>query len=136
MTDGQLLILADVVLVLHFLIALFLTLGLPAIWLGRMLGCRFVHNPWFRYAHGGLMGVVVFESLIGMLCPLTAWEATLRRAAGTPGGGEGQSFVAHWMGALLFHDFDEQVFTVVYVLFFLAILATFFLVPVSRSSEK
>lgn len=138
MTDGQMLLLADVVLVAHFAIALFITYSLPAIWLGRWLRWRWVHNPWFRYTHLGLMGVVMLESLIGMLCPLTTWEAALRRAAEEGTSGDGQSFVAHWVGTLLFHDFPEWVFTVAYAAFFAAVILTIFLVPVKRrgSQEK
>ncbi len=39
---------ADIVLVLHFCIAAFITLGLLAIWLGAALGWRWVRNPWLR----------------------------------------------------------------------------------------
>lgn len=136
MTDAQLLLLADIVLVAHFIIAVFITYSLPLIWIGALAGWRFVRNPWFRFSHAGLMGVVLLESLVGMLCPLTTWEATLRRSAGAGTAGDGQSFVAHWMGRLLFHDFDEWVFTLAYGLFFAAVTATFFLVPVERRSEK
>ena len=136
MTDGQMLLLADVVLIAHFCIAIFITYSLPLIWLGRVFGWAFVRNPWFRYTHAGLMGFVLLESLIGVLCPLTTWEATLRRAAGAGGPGDGQSFVAYWMGRLLFHDIDETIFTVAYALFFLAVLATFFLVPVRRARRE
>lgn len=136
MTDGQILLLADVVLILHFFIALFLSLGLPIIWLGRFLDWRFVRTPWFRYSHAGLMGFVVLESLAGKLCPLTTWEATLRQATGVDGGEYQHSFISHWVSQLLFHDFDEAVFTTIYVLFFLAIAATFFLVPVEQNRNK
>ena len=98
MTDGQLLFLADIVLVIHFIIAAYLTLGLPVIWLGRFAGWRFVHNPWFRYSHVGFTGFVLLESLAGVFCPLTIWEGVLRRMAGQPGAGGGESFFAHWMG--------------------------------------
>lgn len=134
MTDGQLLLLADVILVLHFCIALFLTFGLPVIWLGGLLGWRFVRNARFRYCHAGLMGVVVLESLIGVFCPLTTWEAALRRAAG--GSEQQQSFVAYWVGRALYRDYDELYFTITYVAFFLAIVVTFFLVPVDRKRAK
>lgn len=136
MTDAQLLLLADVVLVAHFLIAGYLAFGLPLIWLGRLFGWRLIHNPWFRYSHAGLMGFVLFESLIGMFCPLTIWEGELRRAAGGVGAGEGESFVAHWLGKILFYDMDETVFTVVYALFFAAVALTLWLVPVRRKQAK
>lgn len=135
MTDGQLLLLADIILVVHFLIAAYLTLGLPVIWLGRFAGWQFVRNPWFRYSHVGFMGFVFLESMAGIFCPLTIWEGTLRRMAGQAGAGGGESFIAHWMGKLLFHDFDETYFTIAYGLFFVMVTLTLLLVPVQRKNR-
>ncbi|MGL1863126.1 MAG: DUF2784 domain-containing protein [Pseudodesulfovibrio sp.] len=136
MSNGQMLLLADAILVVHFCIALYITYSLPVIWLGRIFKWQFVHNLWFRLSHIGLMAVVMLESLIGMLCPLTTWEADLRHAAGG-GTGDGQSFVAHWVRKLLFHDFNETTYTIVYALFFSVVVATFFLVPIRlRKSEN
>nr|WP_321259914.1 DUF2784 domain-containing protein [uncultured Pseudodesulfovibrio sp.] len=136
MTDGQILILADTILVIHFIIAAYLTLGLPVIWLGKIFGRQFIHNPWFRYSHAGLMGFVLLESLIGMFCPLTVWETNLRRAAGQQGVGYDESFVSHWLGKILFHDFNETTYSVVYGLFFLLIALTFLFIPVRASGKK
>jgi len=136
MTDSQLLILADIILVIHFVIAAYLTLGLPVIWLGRLANRSFVHNPWFRYSHAGLMAVVLMESLIGVFCPLTLWEGALRGAAGQPGTGQGESFVSHWLGQILFHNYDETTFTIIYVVIFLLIALTLFLIPVRKKRKK
>jgi len=136
MTTGQMLLLADVILVTHFCIALFITYSLPLIWVGRILGWRFVHNPWFRFTHLGLMAVVLMESLVGVLCPLTDWEFDLRQAAGASTTDEGQSFVAHWVTKLLFHDFDETTYTIAYALFFMAVVMTIFLVPIRRTQQS
>jgi len=113
-TDAAtLLILADVVLVLHTALALFLTFGLAAIWLGGWLGWAFVRNRAFRLTHCIGMAVVALESGLGFSCPLTDWEALLRTAAGTPAYRGG--FIAHWLGRILFYDFDERVFLALYL---------------------
>ena len=135
MSEGGYLLLADAVLVLHFVIAAYIVLGLPVIWTGWRLGARFVRNPWFRYSHAGLMGVVVAESLAGVFCPLTAWETRLRQAADAGFAGDGQSFVARWMGRVLFYDLGETAFTVIYGVFFAAVLVTLWLVPVRSRRE-
>lgn len=136
MTDGQLLFWADVVLVIHFLIAAFNGLSLPVIWIGAWRGWRFVRNPWFRWTHFGLMGFVAVETAAGQLCPLTVWEAALRRAGGDPDAGEGQSFVGHWLGRLLFLDFTPAQFTVAYALFFGLIVLTLILVPIRYTRKN
>lgn len=136
MTDTQLLLLADVVLVIHFLIAAFNVFSLPLIWVGRLAGWAFVHNPWFRFTHLGLMGFVLGETLIGKLCPLTIWEGELRQAAGEGWAGSGQTFVGYWVGKILFHDFSQTQYTVAYALFFGLITLTFVLVPVRRKRKK
>ncbi|MBI9080952.1 MAG: DUF2784 domain-containing protein [Pseudodesulfovibrio sp.] len=132
MADGQMMLLADGVLVIHFCIAAYLVLGLPLIWIGRCADWRSVRDPWFRYSHLGLMGFVFLESVVGRMCPLTVWEGALRRAAGQARTGRGESFVGHWMGKLLFCDFDETWFTAAYGVFFLALVVTLWLVPVRR----
>ena len=136
MTNGQILILADTILVTHFIIAAYLTLGLPIIWLGKVFGRQFIHNPWFRYSHAGLMGFVLAESLIGMFCPLTIWEGDLRRTAGKPAAGHNESFISYWLGELLFHDFSETAYSVAYGLFFLLIALTFLYIPVRKTGKK
>jgi hypothetical protein len=134
MTGGPPGLLADAVLVVHFGIAAFLTLGLPLIWIGAAAGRRFVRNPWFRWSHAGLMGFVLAETVAGELCPLTVWEAALRRAAGEDGG-KPESFVAHWLGRVLFPDLDPAWFEAAYGLFFALIVLTLFLVPVRRAEK-
>ena len=121
--DAQTLrLLADVVLVAHAALALFLTLGLAAILVGgpgwriggwRLGGWAWVRNRRFRIAHLVGMAVVALESVLGLTCPLTDFEAALRTAAGAEAYREG--FIAHWLGFLLFYDLDERVFAGVYL---------------------
>lgn len=136
MTTEQMVLLADVILVVHFLIAAFNAFSLPVIWLGGLLKWGFVHNPWFRFIHVGLMAFVALQAVGGKLCPLTIWEAALREATGTGGVGQGQSFIAYWAGRILFQDFEPHVFAISYSLFTLAIVATFVMVPVRFKRRK
>ena len=75
-------LLADVVLVVHFLIAAFNILALPATVLGLAMGWQFARNRFFRLAHLVCMGVVLLFAALGRYCPLTDWESALRIAAG------------------------------------------------------
>jgi hypothetical protein len=73
------------------------------------------------------MAVVVVESLGGVVCPLTTWEAKLRVLAGG-GGIYAGSFIQHWVHCLMFFDASERTFTSIYVAFFAVVVASVFLV--------
>lgn len=122
MDQPTLLFLADLVLAAHAALALFLTFGLAAILMGgpewRLFGrgfggWRWVRGRALRLAHLAGMGIVAGEALLGVTCPLTDIESALRAGAGSPGYSE--SFIGHWLGRMLFYDFDERVFAVAYL---------------------
>jgi len=115
--------LADIVLVAHALVVLFNVGGLAAIWIGAALNWRWIRNFWFRAVHLGLMGFIAAGSLVGMMCPLTVLEDALRRT-GPPQTG----FIQRWVSSLLYYDLPASVFTTAYVLFALAVLATFIVI--------
>jgi hypothetical protein len=75
-------VLADTVLILHIGFVLFVVGGALVARTGYFARWRFVRNPWFRAVHLLAMAVVVAESLFGVICPLTTWEAALRVKAG------------------------------------------------------
>lgn len=116
-------LLADAVLIFHFLFVLFVAGGLLAIWTGAALGWAWVRNLRFRIAHLAAILFVMAESLVGIACPLTVWEDFLRQTSSG-----GASFMQRWLGRLIFYDLPEWVFTLAYVLFAAAVLATFRLV--------
>lgn len=116
-------LLADLILVLHFAFVLFIVGGLALIWTGAGLGWRWVRNLWFRLAHLAAILFVAAEALAGAWCPLTVWEDALRGTRAET------SFIARWIHRILFYSFPESVFTIAYVLFALAVLATYWFVP-------
>ncbi|MDP2783068.1 MAG: DUF2784 domain-containing protein [Sulfurimicrobium sp.] len=116
-------LLADAVLIVHFLFVLFVVGGLLAIWIGAAFGRAWVRNLRFRVAHLAAILFVVAESLVGIACPLTVWEDALREAETG-----GASFMQRWVGRLIYYDLPEWVFTIAYLLFALAVLATFRLI--------
>ena len=119
---------ADFLLVLHFLIAAFVVGGLVLVWLGAALGWRWVSNPWFRYLHLAAIAFVAAEALLGIACPLTVWEDLLR------GGLRPESFVARWVHRFLYYRAPEWIFTAAYALWTLATLLTLWLVPPRRKA--
>jgi hypothetical protein len=119
-------LIADALLVVHFLIAGFIVAGLVAVWIGAALGWTWIRNPWFRCLHLGAIAFVAAEALLGIACPLTVWEDMLR------GGIRAESFVARWLQHLLYYRAPEWVFTAAYVAWTLATLVTLRLVPPRR----
>ncbi len=118
--------LADAILVLHAAFVLFVVGGLPAIWLGIALDRPFALNPWFRGAHLAAIGFVVAETLLGYMCPLTAWEYALRGEVSE------QGFIQRWVHAWLFWRAPAWVFATAYVAFGLLVAATWWRWPPSR----
>jgi len=116
-------LLADVILIIHFLFVLFVVGSLPLIWIGAWMGWDFVRNFRFRLAHLAAILFVVGESLIGMVCPLTSLEDSLRRTA------TGSNFIQRWLHRILFYDVPEWMLTTVYVLFAFLVAVTFKLFP-------
>ena len=114
---------ADVVLIIHFLYVLFVVGSLPVIWLGAWLKLAFVRNRWFRYLHLAAILWVVVESLIGIVCPLTAWENTLRQIE------TDSSFIQRWLHQIMFYNVPESVLMMIYIVFAGLVAMTFKWVP-------
>ena len=95
-------LLADLILILHTLFAGFVVSGLIAIIIGGIRGWQWVRNPWFRLAHLVAIVIVALQAWLGILCPLTTLEMTLRAKAGDSIY-EG-SFIAHWLEYLLYYE--------------------------------
>jgi len=121
-------LLADIIVIIHFGYVSFVVFGLLIILLGGVLRWRCIRNFWFRAVHLTTILIVVFESLIGMMCPLTVWEYDLRIAAGQQNVSD-VSFVARLVHQLMFFEFPPIVFTVGYCLFGLAVLGSWWLYP-------
>jgi hypothetical protein len=119
--------LADTVLALHVGVVLFVIGGLVLILVGNALDWRWVNAWWLRLTHLAAIGVVVAESWLGIVCPLTTLEMWLRARAGaaTYGG----SFVEHWLQRLLYYDAPPWVFVLGYSLFGLLVVGTWWLYP-------
>lgn len=123
-------LLANAILIIHFLFVLFVVGGLPVIWIGAWLRLHFVRNIRLRIAHLAAILFVVGESLLGMVCPLTTWEDKLRQLETS------DSFIQRWLHDILFYNFPEGMLTIVYVLFALLVLVTFILIPPHRRNPR
>jgi hypothetical protein len=117
---------ADAILVTHALFVAFIVFGLILIFLGRFFSWHWVRNRWFRIAHLLAIGIVVLQSWLGVICPLTTWEAALRLKAGEAGYED--TFIGYWLNALLYYQAPPWVFVVCYTAFGALVLLSWFLV--------
>lgn len=116
--------LADAILVLHFLFVLFVVGGMASILAGAALRWSWIRARRFRSLHLGAILLVAAESLAGIACPLTVWEDALRRA-----GAQDAGFAGRWVARLLYYDFPESVFAAAYTVFALAVVLAWRVVP-------
>ncbi|PSF12693.1 DUF2784 domain-containing protein [Marinobacter shengliensis] len=124
------LVFADLLLVFHTLLVVFVIFGLVATLVGYFRQWNWVLNLWFRLSHLVVIGIVVLQAWLGVLCPLTIWEMELRAKAGQ-GGYEG-SFIQHWLETILYYNAPDWVFILVYTLFGTLVVASWFLVKPRR----
>lgn len=114
-------------LILHFLFVLGIVIPVPLILIGAKKNWHWIRNPRLRHIHGLMIGIVALESVFGIVCPLTTWEQVLRERAGQFQYSE--SFIAHWVGRILFYQFEPWVFTLVYIAFGALIVGLYYWVP-------
>lgn len=128
------LLIADVILLLHVLFVIFVVFGLVLIFIGRAFAWSWVRNPWFRLIHLGAIAVVVVQSWLHIICPLTMIEIDLRSRAGeTVYSG---SFISYWLETILYYQAPPWLFVVVYTLFCAIVVVAWFWVRPRRFRRK
>ena len=83
--------LADAVLVVHVLFVLFVVGGFVLILAGAGRW-SWIRDRTFRVSHVAAIVFVAAEALLGVTCPLTRWEDTLRAI-----GHDERSFIGRWL---------------------------------------
>ena len=115
-------LIADLILILHASFIGFVVFGLALIVTGLLRRWRWVRNFWLRLTHLLAIGIVVMQSWLGIICPLTIWEQELRIM-----GGEypySASFIAYWLHKIIYYQAEPWVFSLVYTIFGAMVLAT------------
>ena len=92
--------LADTLMIIHFLWAAFMVVGLP-------LGL-YLRSPILQWAHFFGMVLTAFFAATGMYCPLTVWEETLRRRT-DPGFSFEGSFLAKHLSSILYPQIEPWI---------------------------
>jgi hypothetical protein len=124
-------LLANAVLLLHVAVVLFVVVGLVLIVAGNLLRWQWVNRLAFRAAHLAAILIVAAEAWLGVDCPLTTLEMSLRAKAGAATYAE--SFVQHWLQRLLYYDAPPWVFVLGYSVFALLVAAAWWRFPPQRA---
>lgn len=103
-------LLADIILVFHFCIVIFVTSGFFLIPIGYKFNWNWITNKKLRMFHIGLMIFITVETFFGMTCPLTYIENNLRGIYGST------SFIGFWIQKIVYWDFPNLFFIIVYFL--------------------
>lgn len=122
--------LADAILCIHFAIVVFITLGLPVIYLGAALRWMWVRAWRWRALHLAAILFVATESILGLACPLTVWEDALR------GQRPGVGLFERWIDRIMFYDLPPWVFVLSYTGFAALVALTWLIVPPARSRDR
>jgi polyferredoxin len=123
-------LLADFVLLVHFAVVVFVVGGLVIIFAGNWRSWLWVNGWWFRLSHLSAIAVIVVQAWLGKLCPLTTLESWLRVRGG--GTGYTESFVSYWLRNIIYYEAPLWVFTLIYTLLALLVLAAWWFFPPTR----
>ncbi|MGL4422249.1 MAG: DUF2784 domain-containing protein [Gemmataceae bacterium] len=108
-------ILADVVVALHVGYVAYVIFGQLAIVVAAPFRWSWARNPYFRWSHLTAIGIVAYEAIMNIRCPLSVWEEQLRHAAGQ-GFDSSQTFMGRLLHNLLFIEgMPEVFFTTLYL---------------------
>lgn len=126
-------LLADAVLLLHFAVVVFVVGGLVVVVAGNWRGWRWVNGWSFRLSHLAAIVIVVAQSWLGRICPLTTLESWLRVRAGSPS--YARSFIQYWVQRIIFHEAPIWVFTAAYTAFGILVVVAWWYFPPRRTKR-
>ena len=126
-------IFADMIALIHLGYVVFVILGFILIVVGIVLRWQWIRNLWFRIAHLAAIAGVALEAVLGINCPLTVLEFSLRY--GVPPSERRVSFVGAFVDSILYYDAPAWLFTIIYVGFALLVAITFIMAPPSRKKR-
>ena len=101
---------ADLVLIFHFGIVIFIISLFAIIPLGYKFAWKWTRNKKIRSTHFFLIFLVTTETVFGFTCPLTLIEHNLR------GFFISNSFVSIWLQKFLYWNFPKEFFLISYII--------------------
>ena len=113
---------SEIVLIFHFMIVLFFIAGffIGLVW----------NQPIFRYIHASFLGGTTLLMILGIPCPLTLLEESLRNES------YGGSFLGTWLNRIIYLEwFDPLHVLIADVLFMTLVLSSFWWHPVKKVAK-
>ena len=104
-------LIADLVLFFHFCVVIFITFGFFLIPIGYKFGWVWITNLKLRIFHCGMMIFITLETFLGITCPLTSIENSLR------GIHQSTPFITYWIKQIIYWNFSSQFFIISYLIF-------------------
>jgi hypothetical protein len=100
---------ADLMVAIHVVYVAYVVIGQLLIIVAAPLKWQWARNPWFRFTHLTAIGIVAYEEIRGLRCPLTVWEEQLRQLAGQVFN-VSDTFMGRLFHDLLFIDNKPEIF--------------------------
>ena len=108
-------VLADLVVAIHVAYIAYVIVGQLLIILAAPMKWQWARNPWFRFSHLTAIGVVAYEAIRNLRCPLTVWEEQLRALAGQTFNGS-ETFMGRVLHDIMFIENQPEIFfTTMYI---------------------
>jgi len=104
-------LIADIVLVIHICVVIFMISGVVLIPIGYKFDWGWIANTQLRIFHTGMMVFITLETLLGITCPLTSIENSLR------GIYQSKSFIEYWIKQIIYWDVPVHFFIILYCMF-------------------
>ena len=121
------------VYIVHLLYALIIVIGFFLIIAGFFAHWKWVRNFTFRLIHLLMIGIVAFESVFNIECPLTWLEYKLMsldhmRHSSMP-------FIAGMVNKVLYYNFPIWMFNAIYIVFGITVFIVWFTIPPVRQKK-
>jgi len=121
------------VYIVHLLYALIIVIGFFLIIGGFFARWKWIRNYTFRLIHLLMIGIVAFESVFNIECPLTWLEYKLMsldnmRHSSMP-------FIAGMVNKVLYYNFPIWMFNAIYIVFGITIFIVWFAIPPVRQKK-
>ena len=113
----------------HFMLAAFMVAGFLVIPIGYKFCWSWVQHRYLRICHASIMGFIAVETIVGLTCPLTILEHSLR------GNSPPQSFVGHWIQRILYWDLPHEIFIALYFICFVWVMVLWKRFPPKAKSK-